>query len=333
MAEHLIFTGAAGYIGSNTALTFLENTTHQILIIDNLSTGFSEHVRILQENFSGRVHFFHADLRDTEKISEIFARREILAVVHFAASLSVFESTQNPLLYYENNLQNTINLAKICLKNGVKNFIFSSTAAVYGEPNLPKIPENTPLDPINPYGRSKMASEIFLRDMATHGLKTVVLRYFNVAGANENFMLGQRGLASHLIKIACECAVKKREKLQIFGCDYATPDGSCVRDYVHVSDLARAHLSAFWHLLRGGNPEIFNVGYGRGFSVLEIISVVQKISGENFVCEYAPRRSGDPASLVSCARKISEITDFSPRENLETIIKSALFFEKNFKNL
>lgn len=336
--KHILFTGAAGYIGSHTALAFLQNSDCKITIIDNLQSGFRENVAFLERDFKARIDFLQMDLGDFYAMQNLFKAQKFDAVVHFAASLIVPESVAKPLLYYSNNTKNTLNLIANCVECGVNRFIFSSTAAVYGEPKIVPVAEDSPLLPINPYGSSKMMSEMILRDcaIANADFRFVALRYFNVAGAyrNNDYAkgqgLGQRSAnATHLIKVACECAVGKRESMNIFGDDYDTADGSCVRDYIHIDDLANAHLSAFEFLENGGQSEVFNVGYGEGYSVKEVVAKVKEISGVDFKAINAPRRDGDPAILISNNAKILAQTSWRPKFNdIDFIIKSAYQWEK-----
>ena len=336
--KHILFTGAAGYIGSHTALSFLQNSDCKITIIDNLQSGFRENVAFLECDFKARIDFLQMDLGDFYAMQNLFKAQKFDAVVHFAASLIVPESVAKPLLYYSNNTKNTLNLIANCVECGVNRFIFSSTAAVYGEPKIVPVAEDSPLLPINPYGSSKMMSEMILRDcaIANADFRFVALRYFNVAGAyrNNDYAkgqgLGQRSAnATHLIKVACECAVGKRESMNIFGDDYDTADGSCVRDYIHIDDLANAHLSAFEFLENGGQSEVFNVGYGEGYSVKEVVAKVKEISGVDFKAINAPRRDGDPAILISNNAKILAQTSWRPKFNdIDFIIKSAYQWEK-----
>lgn len=324
----ILISGGAGYIGSHTLRQFL-NTKHEICVLDNLSKGSKIALDDLQSlrNFA----FFQQDLSDFKGVKELFQREKFDAVVHFAASIEVFESMQNPLKYYQNNTVNTTNLIETCLENNVNNFIFSSTAATYGEPKTPVVSETSPLEPINPYGRSKLMSEEVLRDAsrAKPEFKHCILRYFNVAGACMDFKLGQRyPKATLLIKVAAECAARKRDKLYIFGDDYETKDGTCIRDFIHVDDISSAHLAALEYL-QNNESTVFNVGYGHGFSVKEVITTMKKISGVDFPVELAPRRAGDPSVLISNANKIREKTNWRPKyDDLELICKSAYEWEK-----
>ncbi|MBK1994111.1 UDP-glucose 4-epimerase GalE, partial [Campylobacter novaezeelandiae] len=305
------------------------NTDHEICVLDNLSKGSEIAIKDLKEIRDFK--FFKQDLSDFNAIKELFKQEKFDAVVHFAASIEVFESMQNPLKYYLNNTANTSNLIQTCLENNVKNFIFSSTAATYGEPKNSVVSEESPLSPINPYGRSKLMSEEVLRDanMANPSFKYCILRYFNVAGACMDFKLGQRyPKATLLIKVAAECAANKRDKIFIFGDNYNTKDGTCIRDYIHVDDISSAHLAALEYL-QNNESNIFNVGYGHGFSVKEVIQTMKKVSGVDFKVELAPPRAGDPSVLISNADKIRSLTSWKPKfDNLETICKSAFDWEK-----
>lgn len=336
--KHILFTGAAGYIGSHTTLAFLANSDCKITIIDNLQSGFMENVAFLKMNFEDRIAFIKMDLGDYSAMQNLFKNNKFDAVVHFAASLIVPESVQKPLFYYSNNTKNTLNLITLCVEFGINRFIFSSTAAVYGEPKIIPVSEDSPLLPINPYGASKMMSEMILRDSAVahSDFRFVALRYFNVAGAyHNNDYIKKQGIgqmsanATHLIKVACECAVGKRECMCIFGDDYETKDGSCIRDYIHIDDLANAHLSAFEFLEGGNKSEVFNVGYGEGYSVKEVVKKVKEISGVDFRAILAPRREGDPAELISNNAKILAKTSWRPKFNdIDFIIKSAYEWEQ-----
>lgn len=339
----LLLTGASGYIGSHTAYQFLKHTPYSLVILDDLSTGFIENITYLQECFPNRVEFIKQNIANLSELRALFASRQFEGVIHFAASLIVGESVQKPLLYYTNNTLNTTNLISLCVEYGIKNFIFSSTAAVYGEPDISLIPidENAPLLPINPYGASKMMSERVLRDVAaiTDGFNYVALRYFNVAGASmdntasllsKHKGLGQRSKnATHLIKVACECACGKRPYMGIFGVDYPTKDGTCIRDYIHIDDLANAHLEALSYLQTHKQSNIFNVGYSQGYSVKEVIALVKEVSGVDFEVREVGRREGDPIELSAKNEKILSLTNWRPQYNdLKRIIQSAYEWEK-----
>ncbi|PAF47779.1 UDP-glucose 4-epimerase GalE [Helicobacter sp. 12S02634-8] len=338
---YLLLTGGSGYIGSHTALEFLEHTDYSLIIVDNLSTGFLENFTYLKERFPHRIELIQLDLSDKQALEEVFMRYQFMGVLHFSASLIVSESVSDPLSYYTNNTYNTTALIAMCLAHRVKNFIFSSTAAVYGEPQADLIPvtESTPLAPINPYGTSKMMSEQILSDCArAYDFCYAALRYFNVAGANmgnstkDRSGLGQRSKnATHLIKVACECAVGKREAMHIFGADYPTPDGTCIRDYIHINDLANAHLQVWKYLIDHQKSEVFNVGYAQGYSVKEVIAAIKEVSKVDFDTQILPRRKGDPAILIANNQKIMTQTKWRPRYNdLKTIVKSAYDWEKYF---
>lgn len=342
----LLCTGAAGYIGSHTALTLLEQTDARLIIIDDLRTGFMENIALLQRGFGDRVEFVEMDFGDRNALEALFSRVQIDGVVHFGASLIVGESVQKPLSYYHNNVANAIALLEACARFGVKYFIFSSTAAVYGEPDSALIPvrEDAPLAPINPYGTSKMMVELILQDIARISpLRYVALRYFNVAGASmkntpellsQGLGLGQRSKnATHLIKVALECAVGKRNGMSIFGEDYDTSDGTCIRDYIHIDDLAAAHVSALDFLRENGESAVFNVGYNHGYSVKEVIQVVKEISGVDFPVAMAARRAGDPAMLIASNQKLKRHTNWQPKFNdLRTIVRSAYEFERSLRS-
>lgn len=340
----LLLSGGCGYIGSHTAYEFLKNTQAQIVLLDNLSTGFKETFEYLQKKFPSRVSFFEASLGEVDKIDAFLRENHFDCMIHFAASIIVSESVANPLKYYLNNTLNTTNLINLCVKNGIKNFIFSSTAAVYGEPAHNPVSEDTPTSPINPYGSSKLMSEWVLRDTAlAHDFKYIALRYFNVAGSNVHNTpeelakaegLGQRSLnATHLIKVASECAIGVRESMGIYGDDYPTADGTCIRDYLHINDLARAHLSAYEYLLKEQKCNIFNVGYNKGYSVKEVVETMKKVTGIDFEAKISPRREGDPAILIAGNEKLLQHTSWKPLYNdLELICKSSYEWEKNLRN-
>jgi UDP-glucose 4-epimerase len=320
----ILVTGGAGYIGSHVVKQLGENGGFEITVLDNLSTGFENSV------LYGRL--VKADLSDFAFVEKFLADEKFDAIIHFAASIVVPESVENPLKYYMNNTVNTTNLIRCAVKSSVKQFIFSSTAAVYGEPKEGVVTEESELKPINPYGYTKLMSEQVLKDTAAahRGFSFVALRYFNVAGASVDGRIGQRfPNATHLIKIASETACGKRNKMYIFGEDYPTKDGSCVRDYIHIEDLASAHLAALEYLADGGKSDIFNCGYGKGYSVKEVVDIVKKVSGVDFAVEIADRRAGDPSLLVSENKKIIKTLPWKPKyDNLELICKSAYEWEK-----
>ena len=336
---NILITGGAGYIGSHVAKQLLETTTHNITILDNLSTGRTETLDTLRglRDFS----FIKLDLKEFDKISNVLKEYNIDTIIHFAASIVVPESVENPLKYYMNNTVNTTNLIQKAVEADIQRFVFSSTAAVYGEPTVvPKegLDETFLTNPINPYGMSKLMSERVIQDasLAHPNFKHVIFRYFNVAGADIYYQdtqlsprIGQSfPNATHLIKIASECAVGKREKMAIFGNDFPTPDGTGVRDYIHVDDLASAHINAINHL-KSHNSDIFNVGYGKGYSVKEVINEVKKVTGVDFKVDNAPRRAGDPALLISNNSKIKSTMNWIPKyDDLALICQSAYLWEK-----
>ena len=326
---NILITGGAGYIGSHVLKALLEKNSDKITVIDNFYSGSRDALVALES--VGKFEFIKCDLADTDLLEEIFSTHKFDAIIHFAAYIEVFESMQNPLKYYLNNTANTANLINLALKFGVKKFIFSSTAATYGEPENGIVCENSPQNPINPYGNSKLMSEQILNDAAAANsdFKFGILRYFNVAGASLDGLIGQNyPNATHLIKVATQTITGKRANMSIFGRDYDTKDGTCIRDYIHIEDLADAHLAVLDYL-DDNDSDIFNVGYGHGFSVLEVINMAKKISGVDFEVMDAPRRLGDPAILIADSSKLRDLTSWKPKkDSLETIISSALAWEK-----
>ncbi|RXJ78436.1 UDP-glucose 4-epimerase GalE [Arcobacter sp. F2176] len=335
---NILITGGAGYIGSHVAKQLLETTSYNIIILDNLSTGSIKTLDTLKA--IREFKFIQLDLKEFDEINNVLKENKINTIIHFAASIVVPESVENPLKYYMNNTVNTTNLIKCAVENNVSKFIFSSTAAVYGEPtNIPEngIDETYPTNPINPYGMSKLMSEKVLQDTASvnDDFKYVIFRYFNVAGADINYeddkltpRIGQSfPNATHLIKIVSECATGERDKMSIFGDDFDTKDGTGVRDYIHVDDLADAHIKAIKYL-DNNISEIFNAGYGKGYSVKEVIEVAKKAANANFQVNITSRRAGDPAILISDNRKIKSKMSWTPKyEKLELICKSAYEWE------
>jgi len=322
MSEKILVTGGCGYIGSHVVRQ-LSESGRSVVVYDNLSTGFRDALIHGEELVQG-------DLCDHASLDALFTKHRFTTVLHFAAAIIAPESCTLPLKYYGNNTRNTLGLLEACVKHTVQRFIFSSTAAVYGFPDGGVASEESRQSPINPYGTSKLMSEWMLRDTsAAHGLQYVALRYFNVAGADPQARMGQRTPeATHLIKVACQAALGMRESVGIYGTDYPTPDGTGIRDYIHIEDLASAHLHALEYLEKGGAPTAMNVGYGRGGSVREVLEMVREVSGVDFKTVEAERRPGDPASLVAQADRIGQLTGWKPKyENLRTIIADAWRWE------
>jgi UDP-glucose 4-epimerase len=325
----VLVTGGAGYIGSHAVLA-LQDAGWPVVVIDSLLTGFRFAV-------PDGVPFYEGDIEDAALLARIFAEQRIGAIMHFAGSVVVPESVANPLKYYQNNTAKTRALIASAVAAGVPHFIFSSTAATYGIPEVSPLTEDTPQRPINPYGHSKLMSEQMLRDVAAaHPLNYCALRYFNVAGADPQGRTGQSTAgATHLIKVAVEAALGKRAQVGVFGTDFDTPDGTGVRDYIHVSDLAAAHVLALGALI--DQPQrslIMNCGYGTGFSVLEVLDAVDRVTNRKLVRDLAPRRAGDPDSLVSDNRLIKATLPWVPRyADLDTIVGHALAWERKLSEI
>ncbi len=322
----VLVTGGAGYIGSHMVHA-LRDAGEEVVVLDNLSTGF-------RWALAEGVPLYVGESGDQLLVRRLIQDHGIDAVIHFAASIVVPDSVRDPLGYYRNNTVNTRALIESAVQGGVRHFIFSSTAAVYGQGGDAPLAEDAPTQPISPYGWSKLMSEVMLRDAgAAHGLAHVILRYFNVAGADPDRRTGQSTrTATHLIKVAAEAALGLRGKLEVFGTDYPTPDGTCIRDYIHVSDLVRAHCDALAYLRAGGASLTLNCGYGRGFSVLEVIDAVKRIAGVDFKVERAPRRPGDPPRLVAASERIRKALGWQPRfDDLSTIVGHALAWEQELR--
>jgi len=317
-----LVTGGAGYIGSHVVRQLGERG-ERVVVLDNLSTGFRSAV------LHGTLVI--GDTGDQQLVGRLLQEHGVDTVMHFAAHTIVPESVSNPLKYYGNNTCSTRSLLQNCQAAGVRNFVFSSTAAVYGIPDGGIAAEDSPTQPINPYGTSKLMSEWMLRDLsAASSLRYVVLRYFNVAGSDPGVRIGQSTINGTLLtKVACETAVGKRPHVSIFGTDYPTPDGTGVRDYIHVEDLAGAHLKALGYLRAGGESKTLNCGYGHGYSVREVVAMVNRLNGQPIKAVEGPRRAGDPPSLVAKAQRVREILGWQPQfDDLQAIVKSQLAWER-----
>jgi UDP-glucose 4-epimerase len=324
----ILVTGGAGYIGSHMVHALIEGG-EEVVVLDNLSTGFRWAVPAATPLVTGSSG-------DEALVAQVITEHGVTAIIHFAASLVVPESVSDPLGYYRNNTVNSRALIEWAINGGVGQFIFSSTAAVYGNPATVPVGEDDPTAPMSPYGSSKLMTEIMLRDAAAaHGLDYVILRYFNVAGADPTMRSGQstRG-ATHLIKVAVETALGKRPAMEVYGTDYATPDGTCIRDYIHVADLVRAHCDALGYLRGGGAPVTLNCGYGHGFSVLEVIETVKRVSGVDFKVTHAARRPGDPARIVAKSERARQLLGWQPQfDDLATIVGHALAWERKLDTI
>jgi UDP-glucose 4-epimerase len=322
----VLVTGGAGYIGSHMVLA-LTDAGQDVVVLDNLTTGFAWAI-------APGAKLVEGDIGDEALVAKIIADHKIDAVVHFAGSIVVPDSVSDPLGYYLNNTVKSRALMAAVVKAGVKNFIFSSTAAVYGNPETQPVFEFAKPAPISPYGTSKLMTELMLHDShVAYGLNYVALRYFNVAGADPKGRSGQSTpRATHLIKVACQTVLSQRASMDVFGTDYDTPDGTCLRDYIHVSDLIAAHMDALAHLRRGGASGIFNCGYGKGYSVLEVINAVEKASGSPVNKKLVPRRAGDPAAIVAGADRVRDILGWKPQyADLDFIVDSALAWERHLE--
>ncbi len=321
----VLVTGGAGYIGSHTVLQLIARG-ERVVVLDDLSTGFRQAVR--------DVPLVVGNVGDRRLVDQLLAEHRVDTIIHFAAHTIVPESVSNPLKYYGNNTCATRSLLEAASQAGVKNFVFSSTAAVYGIPSSGHASEDSPTAPINAYGTSKLMSEWMLRDLCSATpMRHVVLRYFNVAGSDPQGRIGQSTRAATLlVKVACEAAVGKRPFLSVFGTDYPTPDGTGVRDYIHVEDLATAHLNSLDYLRAGGKSLVANVGYGHGYSVREVLSSVEKIAGIKLDVREEPRRAGDPPSLVARCERVRELLKWQPRlDDIDTIVRTSLDWEKRLQ--
>ena len=320
----VLVTGGAGYIGSHMVLA-LTDAGEDVVVLDNLTTGFAWAI-------APQAKLVKGDIADEVLVAKIIAEHNVESIIHFAGSIVVPDSVSDPLGYYLNNTVKSRALMQAAVKGGVKTFLFSSTAAVYGNPLTMPVYETETPTPISPYGTSKLMTELMLRDShQAYGLNYIALRYFNVAGADPKGRTGQSTpQATHLIKVACQTALGQRKSMDVFGTDYATPDGTCLRDYIHVSDLIAAHMDALAHLRKGAESGIFNCGYGKGYSVLEVIKAVEKASGGSVNHRLAPRRAGDPAAIVAGADRVRSILGWQPKHNdLDFIVQSALAWERH----
>jgi UDP-glucose 4-epimerase len=323
----VLVTGGAGFIGSHMVLALLD-AGERVVVLDNLSTGFRWAVPQAATLVVG-------DVGDQDLVRTVVRKYGIKAIVHFAGSIVVPESVADPLGYYNNNTVKSRALMEAAVATGIKHFIFSSTAAVYGNPLENPVSETATPAPMSPYGWSKLMTEVMLADAArAHDFRYVALRYFNVAGADPKGRSGQSTpRATHLIKVACETALGQRPHMDVFGTDYPTHDGTCVRDYIHVSDLIRAHVAALDYLRTGGKSDVFNCGYSKGFSVLEVIDAVKRVSGVNFDVRLSPRRPGDPAAIVAGSQKIRDCLGWQPRnDDLDEIVRHALSWEDHLSS-
>lgn len=328
---NILVTGGAGYIGSHTVRQLLD-AGHTVTVLDNFYSGHRWAV-------DKRAHLVEGDIADQALLGQLLSRNDIDSVVHFAGYIVVPESVANPFKYYENNVVGSLRLIQSCLDKGVKRFVFSSSAAVYGLPEEAIVSEDNRLQPINPYGNTKLITEMTLNDVVgslgdqARSFSFVALRYFNAAGAQVDGQLGQATPeATHLIKVACETACGARESMSIFGTDYETTDGSCIRDYIHVDDLAAAHLCALDYLSDGGESISLNCGYGQGYSVKDVVQMVKQVSGVDFDVIETARRAGDPPNLVADNRRIKQLLNWTPRYNdLELICRTAFEWEKSWQ--
>jgi len=314
----ILVLGGAGYIGSHTVQALIE-AGREVVVADNLSTGFRKAV-------PSKAHFYEADIRSRAELERVFDQEDIEGVIHFAASSQVGESMKDPLKYYDNNLVGTKVLLETMVAHKVDKIVFSSTAATYGEPESVPIRETDRTQPTNCYGETKLSMEKMMKWVSyAHGLKYVALRYFNACGAHPDAHIGEaHNPETHLIPLILQVPLGQREKIMIFGDDYPTPDGTCVRDYIHVCDLAQAHILALDYMLKGGGCDVFNLGNGVGFSVKEVVERARAVTGHPIPAEFAPRREGDPAQLIASSEKAKEVLGWKPQyDELDTIISTA----------
>ena len=320
----VLVVGGAGYIGSHM-VKMLSLAGHDVVTLDNLSNGYKDAVKYGE--------FIEGDIADAELLNNLFSKTAFDGVMHFASYIQVGESVEKPSMYYKNNVTNTQVLLDAMLEHGIKSFIFTSTAATFGEPEYIPIDEAHPQKPINPYGHSKLMVEQILADFDhAYGLKSVSLRYFNAAGADAEGELGERHIPeTHLVPLVLQAASGRRDNIAIFGTDYDTPDGTCVRDYIHINDLCSAHLLGLEHLVAGGDSKAYNMGNGQGYSIKEVIDVAKKVTGNDFEVKLAERRDGDPAKLVADSSLLQKELGWAPQyTDLETIIRHAWEWEQKY---
>lgn len=323
---NILVVGGAGYIGSHTLMQLHLQGGHNLVVLDDLSKGHREALEAISQD----IVFYQGDLGDQALLREILQKHQIEAVMHFAALIEVGSSVSDPSTYYMNNFIKVQNLLDAMRKENVKFFVFSSTAATFGEPRAELISEEHVQEPINPYGRSKLMVEWLLKDYdQAYGLKSVILRYFNACGADEGGKIGQSyHPATHLVSIVLETALGKRPKVGIYGEDWPTADGSCVRDFIHVNDLAQAHLLALDRMVKTGSSLEYNLGNGSGYSVKEVIAMAKEVTGIDFTVESSPRRAGDPAFLIADSQKAKRELGWEPSRDLRAIIETAWFWEQ-----
>jgi UDP-glucose 4-epimerase len=324
----ILVTGGAGFIGSHMVHELLD-AGETVVVIDNLTTGFRSGVPSAATLVVG-------DIGDQDLVRAAIRKHKVEAVIHFAGSIVVPESVADPLAYYNNNTAKSRALIETAVATGVKHFIFSSTAAVYGTPKQNPVAEDAATRPESPYGSSKLMTEIMLADTArAHDFSFVALRYFNVAGADPKGRTGQSTpRATHLIKVACQTALGMRPHMEVFGTDYPTADGTCLRDYIHVTDLVRAHSAALAYLRRGGTSDVFNCGYSKGYSVLEVVKAVERAVGQTFAVKLSPRRAGDPVAIIADSTKIRRVLGWQPlHDDLDTIVSQALAWERGISEI
>jgi len=322
---NVLVVGGAGYIGSHM-VKMLSLAGHDVVTLDNLSNGYEDAVKYGE--------FVKGDIADTQLLNRLFSENKFDGVMHFASYIQVGESVEKPSMYYKNNVTNTQVLLDAMVEHGIKSFIFSSTAATFGEPEYIPIDEKHPQKPINPYGHSKLMVEQILADFDhAYDLKSVSLRYFNAAGADADGELGERHIPeTHLVPLVLQAASGRRDNIAIFGTDYDTPDGTCVRDYIHINDLCSAHLLGLEHLVAGGESKAYNMGNGQGYSIKEVIDVAKKVTGTDFEVKLGERRDGDPAKLVADASLLQKELGWSPQyADLETIIRHAWEWEQKYQ--